>query len=90
MFHGDDFLAEGHDSSLDKLVMLDASEIKGLPRTGPTAGREWVFLHKTIRWNESGFSNRPNSKHVDALIATLSLEDARPVATPFTCDTGKG
>ena len=27
---------------------------------------------------------------MDALIATLSLEDARPVATPFTRDTGKG
>ena len=27
---------------------------------------------------------------MDALIATLSLEDARLVATPFTRDTGKG
>ena len=29
-------------------------------------------------------------KHVDALVATLLLEDARPVATPYTRDTGKG
>ena len=61
-----------------------------MPRIGPTAGREGVSLHSTIRWNESGFSYRPDPKHSDALIATLSLEDARPVATPFTRDTGKG
>ena len=61
MFHGDDFLAEGHDSSLDKLEVF---EIKRLPRIGPTAGREGVFLYRTIRWNESGFSCRPDPKHV--------------------------
>ena len=87
MFHGDHFLAEGHDSSLDKLD--DVLGAKRLPRIGPTAGREG-FLHRRIRWNESGFSYRPDPKHVDALIATLSPEDARPVATPFTLDTGKG
>ena len=59
-------------------------------RIGPTTGREGVFLHRPIRWNESGFSCRPDPKHMDALIATLSLEDVRPVATPFTRDTGKG
>ena len=35
-------------------------------------------------------TNLDYPKHVDALIATLSLEDARLVATPFTRDTGKG
>ena len=35
MFHGDDFLVEGHDSSLDKLdEVLGAFEIKRLPRIG--------------------------------------------------------
>ena len=39
-----DFLAEGHDSSLDKLdEVLDAFETKRLPRIGPTAGREGFF-----------------------------------------------
>ena len=91
LFHGDDFLAEGHDSSLDKLdEVLGAFEIKRLPRTCPTAGREGVFMRRTIRWNESGFSYRPDPKHVDALIATVSREDARPVATPYIRDTGKG
>ena len=93
MFHGSDFLAEGHDSSLGKLdEVLGAFEIKRLPRIGPTAVRDGVCLHRRIRWNESGFSYRPDPKHVDvdALIMTLSLEDARFVATPFTRDTGKG
>ena len=91
LFHGDDFLAEGHDSSLDKVdEVLGAFEIKRLPRFGPTAGREGVFLHKRRRWNESGCSYRPDPKHVDALVESASLEDARPVATPFTRDTGKG
>ena len=90
-FHGDDFLAEGHDSSLDKLdEVLEAFEIKRLPRVGPTAGRDGVFLHRRIRWNESGFSYRPDPKHVDASITILSLEHARLVAAPFTRDTGKG
>ena len=90
-FHGDDFLAEGHDSSLDKLDdVLGPFEIKRLPRIGPTAGREEAFLHRTLRWNESGFSYRRDPKHVDALIATLSLEDAESCCNPFTRDTGKG
>ena len=76
---------------MDKLdEVLEAFEIKRLPRIGPTAGREVVFLHRRIRWNESGFSYRPDPKHVEALTTILSLEDARPVATPFTRYTGKG
>ena len=75
VFHGDDFMAEGHDShdsSLDKLdAVLDSFEIKRSPRIGPTASHEGVFLHRTRRLNESGFSYRPDPKHVDALIATL-------------------
>ena len=54
LFHGDDFLAEGHDSSLDKLgEVLGAFEIKRLPRIGPTADRQGVFLRRKIRWNET-------------------------------------
>ena len=84
LFHGDNLLAEGHDSSLDNLdEVLGAFEIKLLPRSGPTASREGVFLHRRVRWNESGFSYRPDPKHVDALVETLSLEEARLVATPY-------
>ena len=47
LFDGDDFFAEGHDSSLDKLdEVLGAFEIKRLARIGPTASGEGVFLHK--------------------------------------------
>ena len=91
LFHGDDFFAEGHDSSLGKLDgVLGAFEIKRLPRVGPTAGREDVLLHRRIQWSESGFSFRPDPKHLDALGEALLLEDARLVATPFTRDTGTG
>ena len=78
LFHGENFLAEGHVSSLDKLSeVLGAFVIKRLPRNGPTASRESVFLQKTIRWNEAGFSYRPDPKHVDTLIETQSLEDVK-------------
>ena len=90
LFHGDDFLAESPFSSLEKLDdVLGAFEIKRMPRIGPTAGRKSVFLHRTT-WNDSGFWYRPDPKHMDALIETLSLTDARPVATAFRRDTGKG
>ena len=70
--HGDDFFAQGHDSSMDKLDEASgAFEIKRLPRVGPTAGREGVFLHSRIRRNESGFSYPPDPKHVDALSSLL-------------------
>ena len=39
--------------------------------------REGVFLHRRTQWSESGFSYRPDPKHVAALVETLSLEDAR-------------
>ena len=91
LFHGDDVLVESHDSSPDKVdEVLGAFEIKRMPRIGPTVGREGVFLHRRIRWNESGSSYRPDPKHVDALVDTLSLEDTKLVATPFTRDAGKG
>ena len=64
-----------------------AFEIKRLPRIGPTAGRDGVFLRRRIWRNESGFSYRPDPKHVDALV---EWKMARLVATPFTRDNGTG
>ena len=89
LLRGDDFFAEGHESSLDKLgEVLSACEIKRLPIVGPTVGREGVFLRRQIQWNESGFPYRPDPKHVDALVEALSLEDARLVPT-ITRETAK-
>ena len=65
VFHGDDFMAEGHDSSLDKLnTVLASFEIKRLIRIGPTAGREGVFTHRTIRWTnlDSRIDQIPNMR----------------------------
>ncbi|MGB1409815.1 hypothetical protein, partial [Alloalcanivorax venustensis] len=45
IFHGDDFLAEGHHSSLDKLdTVLEQFEVKKNPRLGPTGARSGVIL----------------------------------------------
>ena len=62
LLHGDEFLAEGHDSSLDKL-----DDVLGCVR-GLSACRALIpqlvvgvcLMHRTIRWNESGFSCRPD------------------------------
>ena len=81
-------MVEGHDNSLNNLdEVLGVFEINRLPCIGPTAGREGVFLHRTIRWNESGFSYRPDPKHSVALI-DLVTGKAKLVTTPF--DLGKG
>ena len=86
LFHGDDSLAEGHDSSLDKLDdVLGAFQTKRLPRIGSTTGREGVFLY-------SGTNLDPRIQIPSTwtpLVETLSLNDARPVATPFELYTGK-
>ena len=85
VFHGDDFLAEGHDSSLDKLdTVLDSFEIKRLPRIGPTASREGVFLHRMIRWNESGFPYRPDPKLVDVFDCVFCHQKTRDLLQRHT------
>ena len=92
MCHGDDFLAEGHDSSLDKLdevfgQLLRSSACRALVQQLVVKG---CFCTERSDGANLDLSCRPDPKHVDALITTLSLEDARPVATPSTRDTGKG
>ena len=90
MIHEDDFMTESHDSALDKLdAMLDSDKVRRSTRIGPTACHEGKLLYKTIRWNESGFSYRPDLKQEDALIATLLLANERLVSTPYTRDTGR-
>ena len=61
MIHEDDFMTESHDSALDKLdAMLDSDKVRRSTRIGPTACHEGMLLCRTIRWNESGFSYRPD------------------------------
>ena len=78
---------------VDNSSVYDIDTGLGLDEAQVKAGRETcssVFLHRTIRWNESGFSYRQIPNTSMHLIATLSLDDVRLVATPFTRDTGKG
>ena len=90
MFHEDDFTTEGHDSVLDKLdALLNSDKGRRSTRIDSTAGHESMLLYRTIRWNESGFSYRPDLKQENALTATLILENERPVPTPYTRDAGR-
>ena len=90
MIHEDDFMTQSHDSALDKLdAMLDSDKVRRSTRIGLTACHEGMLLYRTIRWNESGFSYRPDLKQEDASIATLLLANERLVSTPYTRDTGR-
>ena len=90
LFHGDDFLAEGHDSTLDKLdAVLGEFAIKIEKRCGPTGVASTQFLRRTIQWSYQGFYYSPNEKYVDNLIKLLGLEDAKEVTTPASKDTGR-
>ena len=74
MFHEDDFMTEGHDSALGKLdAMLDSDKVRRSTRIGPTACHEGMLLYRTIRWNESGFSYRPDLNQEDALTASFFI-----------------
>ena len=76
MFHEDYFVTEGHDSALDKLdALLDSEKGRRSTRIDSTAGHEGMLLYRTVRWNESGFSYRPDLKQENALTATLILEN---------------
>ena len=56
LYHGDDFLGEGHDSSIDKLdTVLGEFTIKIEKRCGPTGVSTTSFLRRTITWCTEGF-----------------------------------
>ena len=88
MFHEEDFVTEGYNSALDKLdASLDSDKGRRSTRIDSTVGHEGMLLYRRIRWNESGFSCRPDLKQDTALSATLVLENERLVPTPCTRDT---
>ena len=78
IFHGDDFFAEGHDSTLDKLdAVLSEFEIEVEKRCGPTGVSSTSFLRRKIGWCAEGFYYVPNPKYADSLIEMLGLTDAQ-------------
>ena len=94
--HGDDFLAEGLSSDLDKLdeLMVKSFETKVLPRIGPEQWggevQEGSHLHRVIKWTGSGFSWQADQKYVDILVSEMGLSNAKGVDSPSCKDTGKG
>eukprot|EP00435_Cladocopium_sp_Y103_P039764 s3333_g10.t1 len=94
--HGDDFLAEGLSSDLDKLdeSMVASFETKVLPRIGPEQwggqAQQGSHLHRIIKWTGTGFTWEADPKYVDILVSELGLQGAKGVDTPSSKDTGKG
>ena len=93
--HGDDFLAEGLASDLDRLdeLMKSKFEVKILPRIGdPEFGGEvsdGSHLHRIIRWSAKGFSWEADPKYAVQLAQEMGLRDCKGVDTPASKDTGK-
>lgn len=89
--HGDDFLAEGKPSSLNKLdeMMRANFTVKVLRRVGPGASSKGNFLNRSIEWSEKGFTLEADEKHARILIEALGMEDAKGVDSPGSKATGK-
>ena len=79
--HGDDFIAEGEDSGLDKLteVMENNFESKVLARIGPGCARSGDFLKRTIRWydDEKMFTWSGDKRLIEGVVQSLGLENAK-------------
>ena len=94
--HGDDFLAEGMSSDLDKLdeLMIASFETKVLPRIGPDQWGGQVqhgsHLHGVIKWIRLGLTWEADPKYLNLLVSDLGLKGSKGMASPSSKDTGKG
>ena len=94
--HGDDFLAEGQASDLDRVdeLMVKNFETKVLPRIGdPQFGGQCdsgTHLHRVISWTPKGFSWEADPKYARLLVEEFGLKGCKGVDNPASKDTGKG
>ena len=94
--HGDDFLAVGRASDLDRVdrMMQESYKVKILPRIGPQAFGGEVdhgdHLHRTISWHASGFSWKADAKYREGLLQELSMKSSNGIDTPSSKLTGTG
>ena len=93
--HGDDFLAEGMATDLEKLDALENFETKVLLKIGPTdAGGETNagdHLHRIIRWckgSQAGFTWEADLKYAKSLVKAMNLEGCKGVDTPSSKECG--
>ena len=94
--HGNDFLAEGMATDLEKLdaLMVENFETKVLPKIGPAdAGGETSHLHRIIKWREGsqeGFTCEADPKYAKSLVKAMNLDGCKGVDTPSSKECGKG
>ena len=94
--HGDDSLASGEASELNKLdeIMKQNYEVKVLPRIGdPKHGGETEsgrHLGRVIKWTGSGFTWEADPKYSEQVVEELKLKGSRGVDTPSSKATGAG
>ncbi|CAE7690744.1 unnamed protein product, partial [Symbiodinium necroappetens] len=94
--HGDDVLASGEASELDKMdeIMKQNYEVKVLSRIGdPKHGGETDsgrHLGRVIKWTGSGFTWEADPKYSEQVVEELKLKGCRSVDTPSSKATGAG
>lgn len=94
LVHGDGFLADGTNDSLDVLDRLlhDNFTCKTLDRIGPGHAAEGAFVGGMIRYHEGlGFEYEAGRKHIPKMLRILGAEmsKTKPAETPGSNDTGK-
>lgn len=90
--HGDGFLSEGVDESLQKLGVLlnEHFLIRELPKIGPEAASEGKFIGRTLRYTTDGYEYEADDKRLKKSMELTDVdENAKPADTPVSHDTGK-
>ena len=89
MVHGDDFIATGTWEDLQKLKgVLEAkyeikSQVCGPLEDTPRAMR---VLGRIISFTSEGIGYEADPRHIEAALATYSMTDCKPIATPFAAE----
>lgn len=91
--HGDDFIYEGDDISLDSFdqILVTYFKIRIGRRVGPLPhhAKRGVHLNRIIECNDEGYTWQADPKHVENLLEVLNMKGCSPAVTPGTKDTGK-
>ncbi|MCR9077354.1 MAG: hypothetical protein NXI07_15050, partial [bacterium] len=89
--HGDDFVSCSTVEQQDWLdgVLADAFDIKCVGRIGPGCAIQGKVLKRLVTWDTEGFTWIGDVSHVENLVQMLGLQDAKPMATSGSRETGK-
>ena len=91
--HGDDFMAEGHEETLDEIddTLNQPFEVTGAGMIGPGRAGALPYLKRTIGYAEPlpetgllGFGRRADSKRLEQLVERGRKRGSKPAPTPGT------